>query len=72
MAGLLSFVKESYVEMNTKVTWPTWKELQSSSILVLVASVIISLIVFLMDYVFGINSVSAVWKGVLGWIYELI
>lgn len=72
MSGVLDFVKESYVEMMTKVTWPTWKELQSSSLLVLVASVIISLVVFLMDYIFGINSEQSIWRGVLGWIYELI
>lgn len=72
MSGVLDFVKESYDEMTTKVTWPTWKDLQSSSLLVLVASVIISLVVFLMDYIFGINSEQSVWRGVLGWIYELI
>ena len=72
MSGVLDFVKESYDEMTTKVTWPTWKDLQSSSLLVLVASVIISLIVFLMDYIFGINSGQSIWRGVLGWIYELI
>ena len=72
MSNLINFVKESYVEMTTKVTWPTWKELQSSSILVMVASVIISSIVFLMDYTFGINSATAIWRGVLGWIYEII
>jgi len=72
MSSFLNFAKESYVEMTTKVTWPTWKELQSSSLLVLVASVIISLVVFLMDYIFGINSEQSLWRGVLGWIYELI
>jgi preprotein translocase subunit SecE len=72
MAALVEFVKESYVELMTKVTWPTWKELQSSSVLVLVTTVIISLIIFAMDYVFGINSVNAVWRGVLGFVYELI
>jgi preprotein translocase subunit SecE len=72
MAALVEFVKESYVELMTKVTWPTWKELQSSSVLVLVTTVIISLIIFAMDYLFGINSVNAVWRGVLGFIYELI
>lgn len=72
MAALVEFVKESYVELMTKVTWPTWKELQSSSVLVLVTTVIISLIIFAMDYLFGINSANAVWRGVLGFIYELI
>jgi preprotein translocase subunit SecE len=72
MSGIINFVKESYEEMTTKVTWPSWKELQSSSILVMVASVIIASVVFLMDYIFGINSATALWKGVLGWIYYLI
>lgn len=72
MSSVINFAKESYVEMMTKVTWPTWKDLQSSSLLVLVASIIISLVVFLMDYIFGINSEQSVWRGVLGWIYELI
>ena len=32
-----------------KVTWPSWKELQSSAILVMVASLIIALVIALMD-----------------------
>ena len=73
MAALVEFVKESYVELTTKVTWPSWKELQNSSILVLVTTVIISLLIFAMDYVFGINAGNDVlWKGVLGFIYDII
>lgn len=49
MAGVVQFIKESYDEMVQKVTWPTWGELQNSAVLVLVASVIISLLVFGMD-----------------------
>ena len=63
---------ETYHEMVHKVTWPTWKELQSSAILVLVASVIIALIVFLMDYVMGINGQDSIWRGVLGVIYDIL
>lgn len=53
------------------VTWPTWKELQNSTIIVVVVSILISLIIFLMDYVTGIVPVDAngFWKGVLGFIY---
>jgi preprotein translocase subunit SecE len=72
MAVLIEFVKESYVELMTKVTWPSLKDLQSSSILVLVTSVIIALLIFAMDYVFGINSGDVLWKGVLGFVYDLI
>ncbi len=35
--------------MTQKVTWPTWSELQSSAIVVLVASIIIALVIFAMD-----------------------
>lgn len=49
MQRLILSVKESYNELINKVTWPTWPNLQSSTILVLVASVIIALLVFLID-----------------------
>ncbi len=49
MANVVDFLKESYVEMTQKVTWPTWLELQNSAVLVLVASAIISLIILAMD-----------------------
>jgi len=49
MAGVVQFIKESYEEMTDKVTWPTWGQLQSSAVLVLVASLIIALVVFAMD-----------------------
>lgn len=59
-----------------KVTWPSWKQLQSSSILVLIASVIIALLIFLMDYVFGIQEPGGgdgfQWRGILGFIYKAI
>ena len=49
MANVLEFFKESYEEMAHKVTWPTWSQLQNSAVVVLVASVIIALVIFLMD-----------------------
>ena len=36
-----------------KVSWPTWSELQSSSIVVAIASAIIALIIYLMDQTFS-------------------
>jgi preprotein translocase subunit SecE len=36
-------------ELVNKVTWPTWDELQSSGIIVLIASIIIAMLVFLVD-----------------------
>ena len=41
--------KESYNELVHKTTWPTSKELASSAVIVLVASLMIAVVVFLMD-----------------------
>ncbi len=51
MAAITEYIKESYIELTQKVTWPTWRELYSSAILVLVAAVIIALVIFGMDQV---------------------
>ena len=54
MESIISYVKESYNELATKVTWSTMSDLQSNTILVLVASVIIALVIFGMDNVSSI------------------
>ena len=43
---------EAYDELMHKVTWPTWPELQSSAIIVLVTAIIISMLVVAMDIPF--------------------
>jgi preprotein translocase subunit SecE len=45
-------MKESYNELVNKVTWPTWSSLQSSAVLVMIASLIFALVIFAMDFVF--------------------
>ncbi len=45
-------VKESYDELVHKVSWPTRNELSKSAVLVLIASIILALIVWLMDWCF--------------------
>jgi preprotein translocase subunit SecE len=74
MASFKTYLSESYNELVNKVSWPTWKELQSSAIIVLVAALLLSLIVFLMDYIFGVQNMNnnGFWKGMLGFIYKLI
>ena len=42
---------EAYDELLHKVTWPTWSELQQSAVVVLIATVIISIIISAMDIV---------------------
>jgi len=49
MAAVTEYIKESYIELTQKVTWPTWRELQNSAILVLVAAIIIAMLIFGMD-----------------------
>ncbi|MHA8051591.1 preprotein translocase subunit SecE [Aquirufa sp. ROCK2-A2] len=52
MSNFTSLIKESWVEVTENVTWPKFSELQSSSVLVLVASLIFALLVGLIDLAF--------------------
>jgi preprotein translocase subunit SecE len=45
-------VKESYNELVHKTSWPSRKELGQSAVIVLIASIILALIVWLMDWCF--------------------
>ena len=62
MDRIILYIKESYNELVNKVTWPSWSNLYSSTIVVLIASVILALIIFVMD---------AVSNGLLEQIYGL-
>ena len=53
MANIRTYIEESYDELTHKVSWPTWKELQSSGVVVLIASIIFALIIFVMDFSFS-------------------
>lgn len=44
-----TYVKESFNELFHKVSWPTWQELQSSAMVVCIASLIVAVLVYLMD-----------------------
>jgi preprotein translocase subunit SecE len=74
VASFKTYLSESYNELVNKVSWPTWKELQSSAIIVLVSALIFSLIVFLMDLLFGVHNMGAgnAWKGLLGYLYKFL
>jgi preprotein translocase subunit SecE len=49
MNKLRTYFRESYHELVHKVSWPTWQELQSSTMVVLIATVVITLVVWGMD-----------------------
>ena len=53
MSKFKDYISETTDELVHKVSWPTWKELQSSAIVVMIASVIIALVVWLMDISFN-------------------
>ena len=50
MNKIATYFKESYQELMQKVTWPSWSQLQQSTVIVLVATVIITAMVWLMDF----------------------
>jgi preprotein translocase subunit SecE len=48
----INYCKACYEELAHKVTWPTRKELTQSAAVVLTASLVIAVVVWLMDVVF--------------------
>ena len=69
MSKFGEYVKTSYDELVHKVSWPTFKELQSSTVVVAVAALVIAIIVLIMDVVFGVQPWG--WKGLLGYFYSI-
>jgi preprotein translocase subunit SecE len=49
MTKIGSYFSESYKELTEKVTWPNWMQLQQSTVIVLVATLLVTAIVFVMD-----------------------
>jgi preprotein translocase subunit SecE len=50
--SIKEYIHEAYDELMHKVTWPSWKELVNSASVVMVASFIIALVIFVMDISF--------------------
>ncbi len=49
MNKVTHYFRDSYRELVEKVSWPTWTQLQQSTGIVLVATVIITLMIWVMD-----------------------
>jgi preprotein translocase subunit SecE len=64
MSKVGAYIKESYVELRQKVSWPTFAELQDSVVIVMIASLIIGLVIFLMD--FGFQTVMNLFYKMVG------
>ena len=52
MRKFINYLKESYTELTKKVSWPTWDKLQSSALLVMIATVAFAVVIFAMDFAF--------------------
>ncbi|KYP13987.1 preprotein translocase subunit SecE [Flavihumibacter sp. CACIAM 22H1] len=50
MNKVTTYFSESYKELMEKVTWPTWGQLQQSTLIVLVATILITLVIWVMDF----------------------
>ena len=46
-----AYLRDSYKELVEKVTWPTWEQLQQSTMIVLGATLFITALVGIMDFI---------------------
>jgi len=46
-----NYIQEAYDELIHKVSWPTWEDLQQTTIIVLIALGMVTAVVFGMDFV---------------------
>jgi len=51
MSKFGSYIQEAYDELIHKVTWPSWEELQQTTIIVLIALGLVTAVIFGMDFV---------------------
>ena len=63
MSKFGSYIQEAYDELIHKVTWPTWEELQQTTVIVLIALGLVTAVIFGMDFVS---------KNVLEFIYNIL
>ncbi|NDV45968.1 preprotein translocase subunit SecE [Paludibacter sp. 221] len=61
---IINYFKESYTELVHKVSWPSRSELMNSAAIVLIASIILALIIWLMDL--GFESIMTFIYNALG------
>jgi preprotein translocase subunit SecE len=49
MSKFVNYIEQAYDELIHKVTWPTWSELQQSTLITLVSVLVLTAVIFLMD-----------------------
>ena len=60
--NIKGYLEETFNELWYKVSWPTWDELQSSAIVVAIASCMIAIVIYIMDKTFS---------GIMGLLYSM-
>jgi preprotein translocase subunit SecE len=55
MNKIATYFKESYKELMEKVTWPTWAQLQQSTMIVIAATIVITALVSGMDFITNVT-----------------
>jgi preprotein translocase subunit SecE len=61
MSEISNYFRDSYKELMEKVSWPTWAQLQQSTMIVLVATIVITAMVWVMDFAAG-NALRFIYK----------
>ena len=61
MNKVSNYVRDSYKELVEKVTWPNWEQLQQSTMIVLGATLLITAIVWVMDFI-SITGLNFIYK----------
>lgn len=62
MNKIKEYLRLSTDELVNKVSWPTWEDLQESTIIVMIASLLIALVIYVIDIVSS---------GTLGFFYQI-
>jgi preprotein translocase subunit SecE len=70
MNKISAYFRDSYRELVDKVTWPNWNQLQQTTMIVLGATIVITLIVTVMDFVL-VGKLGSTETGILNYFYKL-
>ena len=64
MNKVSNYFRDSYKELLEKVTWPTWEQLQQSTMIVLGATLLITALIWGMDFIAagGLNEIYKSFK----------
>ncbi|MBD0332450.1 MAG: preprotein translocase subunit SecE [Chitinophagaceae bacterium] len=61
MNKISNYFRDSYKELLEKVSWPNWQQLQQSTMIVLAATLLLTAIVWVMDFV-AAGSLNFIYK----------